>query len=177
MPHNPHTSPSLVEITAAISCLDKRTLENQILEGLVLEKLMAIACTLRYHSMETAFSYGVVEEAEPYSASPRRAQSSHFSFDDPTANGTAVFSSKKCKTERCPIMKELEAAACREDTLFARHSRMEAAVRVSKGSDPEAGRRRRQPNYAGDLREAAKQLAIATMNCENLMQRVTVTSC
>ena len=145
------------------------------IQEVVLETFMAVACTLRCHTMEAAFSCDAVEEQ--YSAEPRRAQSSHFSFDDPAATGSAASSSRKRQTERCPIMRELEAAACREGTLLARSTRTEVAMCVSRRSDPEVGRRRRQPYYAGDLREAAKQLAIATMNCEDYMQRVTMTSC
>ena len=161
---------------------------------------MAVASTVRCHTAKAVFTSGAVNEVESFTAALKRAHTSNSSIDKVSTTGAATLAPRKQQTERRPAAKELEAPDSREGAYKSQTKAAASALKkpsadadasesvtrkshtTSKtvkferrsGVDAANGGRKRRPYQAGDLREAARQLAMATMSCEDYMQRAAI---
>ena len=125
---------------------------------------MAVASAVRCRTVEAAFRRVEVNDAESFTTALSRARTSNSCIEDASANRTATFVSGKRRIMRSSLLKELEVLTNEE------------GISVTRGSQT-TGRASISTCQEGCLREAAKQLAMATRKCDDYMLKVTANQC
>ena len=137
-------------------------------------KRMAVASAVRCRTVEAAFRRVEVNDAESFTTALSRARTSNSCIEDASANRTATFVSGKRRIMRSSLLKELEVLTNEEGISVTRGT--QTTGRASSGA-----KSLRLPTIStcqeGCLREAAKQLAMATRKCDDYMLKVTANQC